>query len=91
MAEDDGVALDAVGDVQDGREGVGELQDARCRDDGGEAGEIGNGGADDESDGPVAWDDGHPEEFAGPLVKRRGAEEFDGDVVVQDFDADVAV
>ena len=73
------------GDVQPWREGVGELDDADGGDDGGEAGEVGDGAADDECDGPVDWDDSHPEEFAILVAEGRCAEEFDGDIIIEDF------
>ena len=79
-----GVLLDVEGEVQEGREGVGELQDAGCRDDGREARESGDGGADDEGDGPVDGDEDHPEEFAVFVGERRSVEEFDAYVVVED-------
>ena len=44
-AEADGAAVDVVREVEDRGEGVGELQDAGGGDDGGEAGEVGDGGA----------------------------------------------
>lgn len=71
--------------MQPGRERVGELEDADGGDDGGEAGEVGDGGGDDEGDGPVDGDEGHPEKFAVLLGKGWGAEELDGYVVVEDF------
>lgn len=80
-----GVLFYVEGDVQPGRERVGELEDADGGDDGGEAGEGGDGGGDDEGDGPVYGDESHPEEFAVPLGERWGAEEFNGYVVVEDF------
>lgn len=79
-----GVFLDAEGEVQEGGEGVGELDDTDGGDDGDEAGEGGDGGADDEGDGPVDGDEGHPEEFSILVGERWGAEEFDGYVVVKD-------
>ena len=77
--------------MQEGGEGVREVQNARRGDDGGETRKIRDGGADDEGDGPVDGDDGDPEHLARSLGEWWGAEEFDADVVVQDFDADVAV
>ena len=79
-----GVLLDVEGEVQEGGEGVGELDDADGGDDGGEAGEVGDGGADYEGDGPVDGNDGDPEKLAILLGEGWGAEEFDGDVVVDD-------
>ena len=85
LAAAQGVFLDAEGEVQEGGEGVGELDDADGGDDGDEAGEGGDSGADDEGDGPVDGDDGHPEEFAGFYGEGWGAEEFDGYVIVKDY------
>ena len=84
LAAAQGVFLDVEGNVQEGGEGVGELDDADGGDDGDEAGEGGDGGADDEGNGPVDGDDGHPEEFAGFLGEGWGAEEFDCNVVIED-------
>ena len=84
LAAAEGVFLDVEGEVQEGREGVGELQDAGGGDDGREAGESGDGGADDEGDGPVDGDEGDPEEFAVFVGEERCVEEFDADVVVED-------
>ena len=84
LAAAQGVFLDVKGKVQEGGEGVGELDDADGGDDRDEAGEGGDGGADDEGDGPVDGDDGHPEVFAGFLGEGWGAEEFDCDVVIED-------
>ena len=80
-----GVLLDVVGQMQEGRKGVGELDDADGGDDGGEAGEGGDGGADDEGEGPIDGDDGGPEELPGFVGEGWGAEEFDADVVVEDW------
>lgn len=84
FAAAEGVALDVEGEVEEGGEAVGELDDADGGDDGDEAGEGGDGGADDEGEGPVEGDEGHPEQFAFLVGEGRGAEEFDGDVVVED-------
>lgn len=84
LAAAEGVLLDVEGEVQEGGEAVGELDDAEGGDEGDEAREVGDGGADDESDGPVYGDQGHPEELAALVGEGWGAEEFDGDVVVED-------
>lgn len=80
-----------VAQGQDGGEGVTELDDAKGGNDGDEAEEIGDGGRDDESDGPVNRDDDRPEDFSLSGGKGRGAEEVHENVVVKDFDADVPV
>ena len=59
--------------MQEGREGVGELENAGCADDGGEASEIGDRGADYEGDGPVEGDYAHPNKFASALIEGRCA------------------
>ena len=70
--------------MQPGGEGICELDDADRRHDGGEAGEVGDGGADDEGDSPVDGNDGDPEEFTVFEGEGWGTEEFDADVVVED-------
>ena len=72
--------------MQEGRETVGKLDDADGGDDGDEAGEGGDGGTDYEGDSPINGDDGYPEHFAALLSEGWGAEEFDGDVVIEDCD-----
>ena len=79
-----GVLFHVEGNVQPGRESVCELDDADRGHDGGEAGEVGDGGADDEGDGPVDGDDGDPKELAHFVGEGWGAEEFDANVVVED-------
>lgn len=71
--------------MEEGREAVAELDDADRGDDGDEAGKVGDGGADDEGDGPVDGDDAHPKELAFAVGERRGTEEFDGYVVVENW------
>jgi len=56
-----------------------------------QAEEIRNGSCEHECYGPVDWDDDCPEEFAALSLERWGVEEFHEDVVVEDFDSDVAV
>jgi hypothetical protein len=51
-----GVFLDVVADEEDGREGVGELQDAEGADEGGEVGDLRDGGGDDPGEDPVDGD-----------------------------------
>ena len=84
LAALEGVFLDVEGQVEERGEGVGELEDAKGGDDAGEAGEVGDRGADDKGDGPVDGDDGHPDPFARLVGERGGAEDFDADVVVED-------
>ena len=91
FAVTEGVFLDVEREGEPGREGVCELDDAEGGDDGDEAEEVGDGGGDDEGDGPVDGDDDGPEDFAFAGGEERGVEEVHEDVVVEDFDADVAV
>ena len=85
------VLLDEVAEREDGRERVAELNDTEGRHDGDEPEEIGDGGRDDEGEGPVDRDDDGPEDLT--LVGGQGREvgEIHQDVVVQDLDPDVAV
>ena len=85
LAAAQGVLFDVEGEVQEGREGVGELEDAAGGGDGCEAGESGDCGTDDEGDGPVDGDEDHPEEFAISVSEGRGIEEFNAYVVVEDW------
>ena len=85
LAAAQGVLLDVEGNVQERGEAVGELDDADGGDDGDEAGEGGDGGTDYEGDGPVDGDDGYPEHFAVLLSEGWGAEELDGDVIIEDY------
>ena len=86
-----GVLLDEVPERERGGEGVAELDDAEGGDDGDEAEEVRDGGGDDEGDGPVDGDDDGPQDFALVGRQRREFEQIHQDVVVQHFDADVAV
>ena len=60
----EGVEFDVVADGEPGREGVAELDDAEGGDDGDKAEEVGDGGGDDEGEGPVEGDYDGPEDFA---------------------------
>lgn len=77
-----GSPLDPVIGRKHGREGVGELQDTESGNDGSETGEVGDTGGQDEGDGPVDWDESHPQELAGLVGERREVEKLDEDVVV---------
>jgi hypothetical protein len=77
-----GSLLDPVIGRKHGREGVGELQDTESGNDGGETGEVGDTGGQDEGDGPVDWDESHPQELAGLVGERGEAEKLDENVVV---------
>ena len=86
-----GVLPDFETEHEEGREGVGELQDAGGGDEGGQVGELGDGGGDDEGDDPVDGHDADPEEFAALLGQGGEVEDVGEEVVVQDFDADIPV
>ena len=83
--------LDVVSKVKQRREGVRKLQDANGSDEAGQIGELRDGGGDDEGDGPVDWNNDDPQEFARTGAEGRELEELHEDVLVDDFDADVAV
>ena len=85
------VLVDSEAEGHDWRERVGELQDADGGDEGGELEEGRDRGCDDEGDGPVDGHDADPEPLAILGREGWGAEEVDEDVVVEDFDPDVAV
>jgi len=86
-----GVDLASVADVEDGGEGVGEVEDQEGADEAGDAVEVGDGGGDDEGDDPVDGAQGIPEELAflggdfGPF------EDFLADFDVDGLHADVEV
>ena len=77
--------------VEERREDVRKGQDAEGGNDRGETAEVGDAGADDVRDGPVDGDQRDPGELPVALSKWRRGEELHGDVVVEDFDTDVAV
>lgn len=77
-----GSPLDPVIGRKHGREGVGELQDTESGNHGRETGEVGDSGGQDEGDGPVNWDESHPEELAGLVGERGEAEKLDENGVV---------
>lgn len=81
--------LEAKG--KDSWECVGELQDTNGTHETGDVGELGNGGADDEGDSPVCWDETDPEELA--KLGREGweVEDFLEDFDINDFDANVSI
>lgn len=86
-----GIALHVQEEHHDRREGVRELHDAYCADQGAEVGDVGNAGADDECETPVDGHHGYPDHFAAWRVQARESEELAADILVYDFDADVAV
>lgn len=91
LRRSNGVPLREVPERQKRREAVAELDDTEGGDDGDEAEEVWDTGGDDEGNGPVDGYDDAPQDVAGPRGERGRAEEIHEDVVVEDFDADVAV
>ena len=72
-------------------EAVAELNDTECCNDADKSEEIWNAGSDNESYTPVNWYNDGPKNFTRFRVERRSSEKIHQDVVVEDFDADVAV
>lgn len=71
-------------DVQEGGEGVGELDDTDGADDADEGVEVGDHSADDECQGPVDGNHDDPEDFAFFGGEFGHAEDLDTDIVVDD-------
>lgn len=69
-------------DVEQRREGVGEIQDTNCSNDASETGEVRNRSSNNVRNRPVDRDDADPEEFARPIRERGRLEELDEYVVV---------
>ncbi len=86
-----GVLLDVVAESEHGRETVRELHEAHSGGQAGEPEEVGDGGGEDECDGPVDGDDGGPEDLTTASQEGWRVEILHADIVVEDFDADVAV
>ena len=85
------VSLDEVAKCKYGREAVSELHEANRCCHVGEAEEVRDRGGEDEGEGPVDWNNAGPEDLAAFREKGGRMEELHEDVVVDDFDADVAV
>ena len=83
--------VDGVAEREYGRERVRELYGAEGREDGDEAEEVGDCGGHDVGDRPVDGHDGGPEVLALLGGERGRGEEVHEDVVVEYFDADVAI
>ena len=58
------VLLDVEAELEEGREGVGEVADAEGADEGGDVADVGDCGGDYVGDGPVDGDDEDPGDFA---------------------------
>jgi hypothetical protein len=85
------VTLGLEAEHQERWERIGELEDARRANESREDGDLRDGDGDDEGEEPVDGDEKDPEEFALSGFEDGPAEEFAADVVVEHFDADVAV
>jgi len=83
--------LDPEAEGQDRGHGVGKGQDEEGADEARDVRELGDGGGDDEGEGPVDGHEGGPEELAAPGRQGRGAEQVLQDLNVDDLEADVAV
>lgn len=86
-----GIFLNFDADVEDSWEGVGELQDAGSRDHGSDSCEFRDSSTDDEGDGPVDGNHADPEHLASLGGEWWTLEQILDDVLVDDFDANVAV
>ena len=85
------VVLDVVSHGEERRERIRQIQQRGGGDDADEAEVVWNCGRDDEGDGPPDGHDDGVEDFPTAGDERRCAEEIHEYVVVEDFDADVAV
>lgn len=85
FAGKEGVFFDLEADVEEWGKGVGELGDAEGANDADESAKCGDQGADYEGEGPVDGDEDYPEDFADFGGEDGEAEEFDEDVVVDDW------
>jgi hypothetical protein len=86
-----GVTLGFEADHQDWWKGVRELQDTQGRDECREQGDLRNSGSDNEGENPIAWHKGNPYPLASLRLETREFEEVGSNVVVNDFNAYVAV
>ena len=86
-----GTFLDLEAQIHHRWEGVGELQNASCRDEPSQIAHLGNGRGNDKRNGPVHWHNSAPGQFACLGSKARKLEEVHEHVVVNDFDANVAI
>ena len=66
-------------------------EDADCSNDGGQIGELGNSRTDDERECPVHDHACSEEVLSGPGRQRGRTEQFSQDVLIDDFDTNVAV
>ena len=85
------VLLDEEANTECTGEGVGKLHEADGSGQAGKSEEVGDGAGEDKGDGPVEGNDDCPQQLAGLGGQRRCLEKFHQDIVVDDFDANVAV
>jgi len=86
-----GVLLDEVAEGDHWWEAVCELDEAHGGRQASETEEVGDCGGEDECDGPVDGDNAGPKDLAAAGQERGGVEKFHEDVVIENFDADVAI
>ena len=86
-----GITLGFEADHQDWWEGVRELQDTQGSDECREQGDLRNSGGDDEGENPIDWHKGNPYPLAPLRLEAREFEEVSANVVVDDFNANIAV
>lgn len=91
FARQHGVALGLEAEHQERRERVRELQDAAGADEHDPAVDLGHGLGDDPGEDPIQGHQGDPDPFARLGFQDREVQQVAAEVVVQDFDADVAV
>ena len=63
------------------------MEDAEGGHDGRQTDEVGDAGCDDEGDGPVDGDEADPHDLAGFGGERGRVEQFDEDIVIDDYEA----
>lgn len=85
------VTLGFEADHQDWWEGVRELQDTQGSDECRKQGDLRNSGGDDEGENPIDWHKGNPYPLAPLRLEAWEFEEVGSNVVVDDFNTNVAV
>ena len=85
------ILLDIIPDREERRKRVRQVQRERGGYDADEAKVVRDGRRDDKGDDPPDRHDGGVEDFAAAVDERRRIEDVHEDVVVEDFDADVAI
>ena len=85
------ILLHIISQCQERRDGVRQIQQTARRNHAHEISVCWDGCRDQEGDAPPDWHYGGIEEFATPAGDERGVKQVAANVVVEDFDADVAV